>query len=118
MLGGPKRTVKRARSLRRTMSLPEVLLWRALRGRPDGLKFRRQHPSGDYVIDFFCLEAGVGIEVDGVSHDMGDRPERDVVRDAWLLGQGIEVLRIPARDVLGDLDAVIRHIVAVVGSRR
>ncbi len=118
MLGSPKRTIKRARSLRRKMSLPEVLLWRELRGRPDGLKFRRQHPSGDYVIDFFCLEAGLGIEVDGASHDMGDRPERDVVRDAWLLGQGIEVLRIPARDVLGDVDAVIRYIVAVVRSRR
>ncbi len=118
MLGSPKRTIKRARSLRRKMSLPEVLLWRELRGRPDGLKFRRQHPSGDYVIDFFCLEAALGIEVDGSSHDMGDRPESDAARDAWLQGQGIEVLRIPAKDVLADLDAVIRHIVAIVGSRR
>ncbi|MBY8822031.1 endonuclease domain-containing protein [Sphingomonas colocasiae] len=118
MLGSPKGTVKRARSLRRTMSLPEVLLWRALRGRPYGLKFRRQHPAGDYVIDFFCLEAGLGIEVDGVSHDMGDRPERDMARDAWLLEQGAEVLRIPARDVLDDLDAVVRHIVAAVRRRR
>lgn len=52
------------------------------------------------MLDFYCAKAKVGIEIDGIVHDMGDRPRRDVDRDAWLVGQGIEILRIPARDVL------------------
>jgi very-short-patch-repair endonuclease len=47
------------------MSLPEVLLWQALRARPGGWKFRRQHPSGPYVADFYCHEARLIVEVDG-----------------------------------------------------
>ena len=50
-------TVPRARRLRQSMSLPEVMLWRELRGRPGGLKFRRQHASGPYILDFFCSDA-------------------------------------------------------------
>ncbi|MEO6042140.1 MAG: DUF559 domain-containing protein [Croceibacterium sp.] len=67
-------TVRKARRLRREMTLSEVLLWREFRKRPGGLKFRRQHASGDYVLDFFCSDARLAIEVDGIAHDMGDRP--------------------------------------------
>jgi very-short-patch-repair endonuclease len=94
------RNVPKARELRAAMSLPEVLLWRLLRGEPDGVKFRRQHPLGAYVLDFYCIEAKVCVEVDGIAHDMGDRPIRDQRRDAWLKDQGIDVVRIPAADVL------------------
>jgi very-short-patch-repair endonuclease len=98
--------------LRRSLTLPEGLLWRELRQRPDGWKFRRQHPCGPFVLDFYCEAAKLGIEVDGMAHDMGDRPERDIARDRWLAGHGVRVLRIPARDVLQELVAVIRQIVA------
>ena len=57
MITGPVRSVKLARKLRSEMSLPEVLLWRQLRLRPVGLKFRRQHPAGPYVLDFYCAAA-------------------------------------------------------------
>ncbi|WP_316251137.1 endonuclease domain-containing protein [Sphingomonas sp. JC676] len=93
------------------MSLPEVLLWQALRQRPGGLRFRKQHPAGAYVLDFFCPRHSLAIEVDGEVHARGDRPQRDTDRDEWLVSRGITVLRIPAREVFGDLDAIVRHIV-------
>jgi very-short-patch-repair endonuclease len=105
-------TLAAARRLRRQMSLPEILLWQALRGRPGGFKFRKQHPVGGFVADFYCASVHLIIEVDGEAHDRGDRPERDAARDAYFLSRDIRVLRIPARDVLNDLDAVVRHIVA------
>ncbi|MGW8201783.1 endonuclease domain-containing protein [Sphingomonas bisphenolicum] len=95
------------------MSLPEVLLWQELRKRPAGSRFRRQHPAGVYVLDFFCPRFRLAIEVDGEVHGRGDRPERDAVRDHWLVGEGIKIVRIPAADVLRDLEAVVLHIIAI-----
>ena len=65
MLSGLESTKANARRLRKEMSLPEVLLWQDLRKRPDGAKFRRQHPAGMYVLDFYCSDARLAIEVDG-----------------------------------------------------
>ncbi|MCB2061809.1 MAG: endonuclease domain-containing protein [Novosphingobium sp.] len=106
-----KRTVKKARSLRRNMTLPEVLLWRVLRKEPQGIKFRRQHPVGPFVIDFYCPRAKLGIEIDGKPHDMGNRPERDEVRTQLLAQRGIALLRIPAPDVLKSVPDVAEAIV-------
>jgi very-short-patch-repair endonuclease len=107
-----KATVKKAQALRRALSPPEVILWSLLRRRPAGLKFRRQHPVGPYVLDFYCPSARLGIEVDGLTHDRGDRPERDEIRDVWLKQQRISVLRIPAREVYDDPEAAFRLIVS------
>ena len=112
VLASPIKVVKRARRLRKEMSLPEVLLWRELRKRPGGYKFRRQFPQAGYSLDFACLEARLGIEVDGASHDCGDNPLRDAVRDERLASAGFAMLRIPAREVLSDLDGVIMGIAA------
>ena len=105
-------TAGKARTLRRNMTLPEVILWHWLRQRPDGLKFRRQHPTGPYILDFFCSDARLAIEVDGEAHSRGNQPERDAVRDRWLQSAGIATLRIQAVDVLQDADAVLRWIVS------
>ena len=110
------RAVPRARHLRQTMSLPEVLLWRALRSRPDGFKFRRQHASGPYLIDFFCSDARLAIEIDGEAHSRGDRPQRDAARDAYFASAGIWTLRSAARDVLGDIGAVVTFILMEAAS--
>jgi len=99
------------------MSPPEATLWRILRSRPGGFKFRRQHPIDPYTLDFFCHAAGVAIEVDGASHDMGDNPVRDERRDRWLASQGIRTVRFLAADVLSDLEAVVRHIEQACASR-
>ena len=111
MLTGPASTVALARKLRRKLTLPEGLLWRELRSRRSGHKFRRQHPAGPYILDFVCMRARLAIEVDGESHNLGTNPERDQVRDAWLLTQGYRTLRIAARDVLGNMEGVIALIV-------
>ncbi|HEX2803098.1 MAG TPA: endonuclease domain-containing protein [Sphingomicrobium sp.] len=111
MLRSTRRNIKRARSLRRKMSLPEVLLWQRLRRRPEGLKFRRQHPAGPYVLDFYCESARVCIEVDGAAHGMGDGPASDQRRDTYLRNGGIRTLRIAARDVIDNLDGALQLIV-------
>ncbi len=113
-----KATVEKARTLRRSMTLPEVMLWQFLRRKPERLKFRRQHPIGPYVLDFYCAAASVAIEVDGIAHDMGNNPARDQARDAWLERRGITVLRIAATEILADAlttaDAVVRQCQAAI----
>ena len=104
------RNVARARKLRDAMSLPEVLLWRLLRS-VEGVKLRRQHPLGLYVLDFYCADARIAFEIHGMVHDMDDRPDRDERRDMWLRDQGIEVVRIPASDVLRSPEEVAEAIV-------
>ena len=111
-MDGSRVTKDRAKALRRTMSLPEVLLWKALKGGAvEGLHFRKQHPKGPYILDFYCVAAKLAVEVDGASHGFGERPDRDASRDAWLAAQGIATLRLPASLILGDVDAAVRTIV-------
>ncbi|MCL6683362.1 endonuclease domain-containing protein [Sphingomonas sp. SE158] len=93
------------------MSPPEIILWQRLRQRPGGFKFRRQHPAGGYVLDFFCSEARLAIEVDGMAHDMGNAPRADEMRDSWLRMRNVQTLRIPASDVSRSPDQVIEWIV-------
>ena len=106
-----------ARQLRKEMTLPEVLLWNRLRGKPMGVKFRKQHPMGEFVLDFYCAAERVAIEIDGIAHDMGNRPAEDIRRDTWLGKQGVEVLRIPAKDLLLDVDEVAEAIVKFCANR-
>jgi len=105
-----KPEVYAARKLRKAMSPPEVLLWDRLRGRKLGFKVRRQHPIGPYVADFFVRDANLLIEIDGSAHDYGDRPGRDSARDQYMVAHGYRVVRLAARDVLGDLDAVLAFV--------
>jgi very-short-patch-repair endonuclease len=99
------------------MSLPEVLLWRYLRGQPFGVKFRRQHPSSELAIDFYCSDARLVVEIDGKSHEMGDRPARDEARDAFLRAHNLETVRIPASAVLKNAVATAESIVQYAISR-
>ena len=110
-----RRTVRIARQLRRTMTLPEVLLWQALR--PSDVNIRKQHPCGPFVVDFYCAAAKLVIEVEGIVHDMGEHPKRDEARFRSLEGKGFGVLRIPAREILKDVSAVAEAIVAACRER-
>ena len=100
------------------MSLPEVLLWRELKGKPLGLKFRKQCPLLGYVADFACVEVRLLVEIDGLAHTMGDRPAEDMKRDAVLMGKGWHVLRIAASDGLKEPATVAGSIVALAESYR
>ena len=98
------------------MSVPEILLWQRLKGSPEGIAFRKQHPIKPYRADFYCAAAKLVIELDGLSHDMGDRPTRDDKRTDALNQKGYRVIRIPAADVLRDPDTVANSIVALASS--
>jgi very-short-patch-repair endonuclease len=111
-LGAPDRTICMARRLRKEMSLPEILLWQQLQQHPGGYLFRKQHPIGPYALDFCCVKAKLAIEVDGESHSRGDRPERDAIRDAWVLAQGFDTIRFAAAEVLKNMESVLLTIVA------
>jgi len=111
----PARTRLAAKRLRRTMSLPEVLLWRAIKGRQvDGLQFRRQHPIGPYILDFYCDAAKLCVEVDSYVHGTAARPARDERRDAWLAAREIRTLRIQASLILDEVDDAVRTIRAAL----
>jgi very-short-patch-repair endonuclease len=73
--------------------------------------FRRQHPIGPFVLDFYCAKARLAVELDGVSHDMADGPARDMRRDAWLEKRGITVVRIPVSQLPQDIDIATDAIV-------
>ncbi|MDQ2860825.1 MAG: endonuclease domain-containing protein [Pseudomonadota bacterium] len=108
----PKRTVARARALRKSMTPPEARLWLALRGQAQGgLRFRRQHPIGPFVLDFYCDKARLAVEVDGEVHGLGDHPQRDERRDDWMEKRGILTLRVPASEVRDNIEGVVEAIV-------
>ncbi|WP_082765269.1 MULTISPECIES: endonuclease domain-containing protein [unclassified Phenylobacterium] len=104
-----------ARRLRRDTSLPEGLLWRAIKGRKLlGFRFRRQHPMGPYVLDFYCRELMLCVEIDGASHSLGDQPQRDVRRDRWLAARGVRTVRLSASSVLEDVDDAVGTIIGIL----
>jgi len=117
VINGPAGTLERARKLRQDMTLPEVVLWRELRKRPGGFKFRRQHPAGDYVLDFFCAGIKLAIEVDGWGHDNARSAQAEATRSHFLRAQRIATLRVPAKAVLEDLEGAVARIVEVCGER-
>jgi very-short-patch-repair endonuclease len=103
--------VHAARDLRRGMTPAEERLWNALRGRRlNGLKFRRQHPLDRFVLDFYCVERRLAVEVDGVGHTTPDQAARDEERTMWLNAQGVRVLRVTNDEVEHDFNGVVRRI--------
>ena len=97
---------QRARELRAEQTPSEARLWRALRNRAaGGLKFRRQVPFGTYIVDFYCAEQKLVVEVDGGVHDL--QVEYDSERTAWLESIGLKVIRVRNEDVMYRLEAVL-----------
>jgi very-short-patch-repair endonuclease len=97
---------ERAKALRRAGNLAEVLLWNQLKQKQlHGLDFDRQKIIGNYIVDFYCAEKAVVIEVDGSSHD--DKVEYDAQRDAFLMGLGLTVIHLRDADVKKNLADVM-----------
>jgi type I restriction enzyme R subunit len=100
-----------ARELRKKQTSAEGMLWELLRDRQLlGFKFRRQHQFGDYVADFFCREAYLVIECDGSAHEPNEPWHHDQQRDAYLIAQGLRVLRFPNERILNDPESVLEEI--------
>lgn len=103
----------RARSLRRNQTEAERRLWMRLRFRQvDGAKFRRQHPIGPFIADFFCLERSLVVELDGGQHAL--HTERDQRRTEFFTLHGYQVIRFWNHEVLEDMDAVLQRILDVL----
>jgi very-short-patch-repair endonuclease len=98
-------SVLRGRGLRSNLSLPEALLWRELKAGTWPYKLRRQHRWGPYVLDFYCAEVGLCVEIDDDQHR--GTTERDNARDAALIGAGICVLRIAASEVFSSPEGCV-----------
>jgi len=107
----PAQIQQRARELRREMTLAEKLLWSRLRNkRLDGLKFRRQHPLGPFIADFYCAACRLVVEIDGDIHDL--QPERDAARTEQFEQYGYRVVRFRNEQVLNDIESVLAAIEA------
>jgi adenine-specific DNA-methyltransferase len=106
-----KSTTNKARTLRRAMTDAERILWKRLRNRQlVNRKFRRQHPLGPYVLDFYCPSKRLVIEIDGGQHYTPEGKTRDKTREKYLNQHDIEVIRYSDRDVLTKVDAVLQDI--------
>ena len=99
------------------MSPPERIVWSKVRdGQLRGLKFRRQRPLGPYILDFYCSEANLCIEIDGQAH--AERREADTHRDAYLRAHGVKTLRFTVTDVMTNLDGVLSKVRREASARR
>ena len=104
-----QRRQAKARELRQRSTHSEFRLWALLRGRRFvGFKFRRQHPLGKYIADFYCADAALVIELDGESH-VG-RQQQDSVRQQWLEAQGLKVIRCWDHELFGNTDGLLELI--------
>lgn len=102
---------ERARALRKDATGPERILWTKLsRNQLGGLKFRRQHPIGRYVLDFYCPAVRLCIELDGFSHDDAAEIKKDQIRDDFLQSMGIDVLRFSNQEIRENLIGVAETI--------
>ena len=101
---------RHARELRKNSTLSEVLLWKQLqRKQLLGYKFTKQKPIDNYIVDFYCKELSLVIEIDGLTHDFKITEDRK--RDMYLTQLGLRILRIPDREVKKDITVVIQWIV-------
>ena len=103
--------LERCRILRKSNTSAEALLWRLLRSRQvSGAKFRRQHQFGSYILDFYCPECRLVVEVDGGQHALPENTARDAQRTQYLESRGIRVLRFTNLEVLQETEAVLTGI--------
>ena len=109
---------QRARELRKNMTEAEQVLWKRLRRKQIlDLPFYRQKPLSHYIVDFYCAKAMLVIELDGSQHHTPDAQQYDAVRTATLEAMGLRVLRFDNRQVLQELEAVIRVIFAAAAAQ-
>jgi very-short-patch-repair endonuclease len=99
-----------AKSLRQNMTLGEVALWREIKGNKLKVRFSRQIPIDQYIVDFYCKDLKLAIEVDGAIHFEEGHEEKDVIRQKRLESLGVVVLRFSDLDVRNNLDWVLEEI--------
>ncbi len=108
--GAPQKVFKNAKELRRNMTPAEKVLWQELKQKKLGVKFRRQHPVHVYVLDFYCHELKLSIEVDGKYHESSTQMLQDNERTKALENIGIKELRFSNQEVLNNMEDVLSKI--------
>lgn len=109
---------KLARHLRNNSTKAEVILWKELKGkRMRGYDFHRQKPIDLYILDFFCHELMLGIEVDGFSHQLADVQKKDAIKEDRMKELGIHIIRFTDDEVMKDMGNVLREINAFVDQK-
>ncbi len=98
------------KKLRKSLTPAEARLWNCLKSKNLGRKFRRQHSVGDYILDFYCPEIKLAVELDGASHNSSDKFKKDREKDEFLHSVGIKVLRLKSQYVIINLEGVIQEI--------
>ncbi len=108
--------LKHRRRALRSQSVPsEIQMWAVLRGRKFlGLKFRRQHSVGWFIVDFYCPALRLAIEIDGEHHTRFGEDQRDIHRQSWIENQGVTIVRFASDEVNNNLDGVLRKLEVVV----
>lgn len=104
------RLKQRARELRNNSTLGEVLLWKKIKKRKLGFQFHRQVPINHFIVDFYCHELQLAIEVDGSIHDNPKQKAKDIERQYRLEQLGVRFIRITDKDVKKNMDAVIQFL--------
>ena len=102
--------VERAKKLRNSMTIGEISLWREIKNRKLGYKFSRQIPIDHYIVDFYCKELQLAIEIDGSIHFVEGQPEKDAKRQEKLESLGITVIRFTESDVKSNLSWVLEEL--------
>jgi very-short-patch-repair endonuclease len=97
-----------ARKLRKESTLSEVLLWKQIKGKAIGYEFHRQVPVDNFIVDFFCHELCLAIEIDGSSHDNELAIANDITRQQRLEGMGLRFIRFTDKDVKTNISGVVR----------
>ena len=99
-----------AKKLRNNMTYGEIALWRELKGKKLGVQFSRQIPIDRYIVDFYCKDLKLAIEVDGSIHFVEGQPEKDALRQERLESLGITLIRFSDADVKNNLSWVLEEI--------
>jgi very-short-patch-repair endonuclease len=103
--------VQRARELRQAQTPAEEIFWELVRDRRFlGLKFRRQHQYGDYILDFYCHEAALAVEFDGGIHDTPEKKNKDTQRDGYLKSQGVHVVHVRNDTLINDPEGTLKSL--------
>ncbi len=108
--GAEPSTYKNAQFLRNNATQTEKILWNRLRNKALGVKFRRQHLIGDYIVDFYCHKLKLVIELDGKYHENPNHKRMDEFREDVLKESGIKIIRFPDESVVNDIDSVVEKI--------
>jgi very-short-patch-repair endonuclease len=109
--GAKPATIDRAQQLRKISTEAESLLWIRLRNKKlEGLKFRRQHPIGRFIVDFYCHEKRLVVEVDGGIHNEAEIKERDEGREDELRSFGLAILRFTNEEVINNMKMVLEKL--------